>query len=157
VTYLLWSYTKTIHFFKCLWLIDIKYVGRISYDLFVLRVYDLKSTDSTFLASSQLITSIHWPCHCSAHVYVAIHFCDSVRSFWVEANLCRFLLFLLLPNTDRIHKLIIIVCLFLYCPRRSNYQRERAVVLLFLYLPALSHDLDFQCHMSSRICVFMFY
>jgi len=37
-TYLFWSSTKTINFFRCLWLIDIKYVISISYDVFVLKV-----------------------------------------------------------------------------------------------------------------------
>jgi hypothetical protein len=36
------------------------------------------STYYTFLASSQLTTSIHWSCYCTAHVYVVIHFCDSM-------------------------------------------------------------------------------
>jgi len=34
----------------------------------------LLPTDSTFLASSQLTTSIHWPCYCNVDVYVVIYF-----------------------------------------------------------------------------------
>ena len=45
----------------------------------------------TFLAGNQLTTSILWPYSCTVHVNVVIHFCDSIRSFWLEANLCRFL------------------------------------------------------------------
>jgi hypothetical protein len=44
------------------------------------------------LTSNWKIKSIHWPCYCTVHVYVVIHFCDSMWSFWVEANLCRFFL-----------------------------------------------------------------
>ena len=44
----------------------------------------LSPTDSSFLASSQLTTSFHWPYYCTIHVYVVIH---------IDANLCRFLSF----------------------------------------------------------------
>jgi len=44
----------------------------------------LYPTCSTFLASSQLATSIHWPCYCTVHVYVVIKFCDRMWYFWVE-------------------------------------------------------------------------
>ena len=50
----------------------------------------LLPTDSTFLASSQLTMSIHWPCYCTVHDYVVIHSCNSMWSLWVEANLCSF-------------------------------------------------------------------
>jgi hypothetical protein len=33
-----------------------------------------------------------WPCYCTAYVYVLIHFCESVNSFWVEVNLWSLLL-----------------------------------------------------------------
>ena len=33
------------------------------------------------------------PCPCCVHVHVVIHFCDSMMSFWMEANLCRFILY----------------------------------------------------------------
>jgi hypothetical protein len=39
-------------------------------------------TDSTFFTSSMLNMCIHKPCHCTVHVSVLIHFCDSVWSFW---------------------------------------------------------------------------
>jgi hypothetical protein len=32
------------------------------------------------------------PSYCAVHVYVVIHLCGSMWSFWVEANLCRFFL-----------------------------------------------------------------
>jgi len=42
----------------------------------------LLSTNSTFLASSQLTMNIHWVCYCRNNVYVYIvHICDSVWSF----------------------------------------------------------------------------
>ena len=44
---------------------------------------------STFL-DGQLPINIYWPCYCTIHVYVVIHLCDSIWSFWMEANLCRF-------------------------------------------------------------------
>ena len=36
------------------------------------------------IASSQLITSIHWPCNCTFHVYAVILFCASMWSFCVH-------------------------------------------------------------------------
>ena len=42
--------------------------------------------------SSQLNMTFHWPCYCNVHIFVVIHFCDSVWSFWLEANLCRYLI-----------------------------------------------------------------
>ena len=36
--------------------------------------------------------SIHWPCYCTVHVYVVIHYCNGVLSFWFEMNLSRFIL-----------------------------------------------------------------
>jgi hypothetical protein len=41
----------------------------------------IKRTDSSFLASSQLSTSIHCPYYFTVHVYVVIH---------IDANLCTF-------------------------------------------------------------------
>ena len=38
--------------------------------------------------SQLLTTGIHCPC-CTLHIYVVIHWCDSVWSFWVNANLCQ--------------------------------------------------------------------
>jgi len=35
--------------------------------------------------------SIHWPCYCTVYVHVVNHFCDSMWSFWVEANLCLYM------------------------------------------------------------------
>ena len=57
----------------------------------ICKSISLSPTYSTFLllASSQLTMSIHWPCNCTVHVYIVIHFYDSMWSFWVEVNLCR--------------------------------------------------------------------
>jgi hypothetical protein len=54
--------------------------------------YDLSVTTNIFyhLASRQLTTSIHWPCNCTVNAYGVIHFLDSMWSFWVESNLCKF-------------------------------------------------------------------
>ena len=49
----------------------------------------------TFVSS--IVTTIHCPCywrHCTVHIYVVIHFCDSMWSFRVKVNQCRFLLFI---------------------------------------------------------------
>jgi len=53
---------------------------------FCLKSGGLYPAYPTFLDSCQLITSIRWPCYCTVDI------CDSVWSFWVEANLCRFFL-----------------------------------------------------------------
>jgi len=65
----------------------------------------IKSTYSSFLASSQFTTSIHCPCYCTVHVYVVIH---------IDANLCRFVLSF--------------VCM--YCRWRISYQKRRVGVPL---------------------------
>jgi len=39
---------------------------------------------------SQLTKNIHCPCYCTVHLYVVIHYCDSMWSFLVEANLYIF-------------------------------------------------------------------
>ena len=54
------------------------------------------STYYTFLASSQLTTSIHWPCYCTAHVYVVIHFCDSM---------------VFLSGTESVHVSFLLLCI----------------------------------------------
>ena len=61
--------------------------------------------------------SIQWSCYCIFQVYVIIHVCDSVRSFWFEAH-------------------VFIVCLHLYCHWIPNYQeREVGVPLTGKTLP----------------------
>jgi hypothetical protein len=55
-------------------------------------------TDSPFLASSQLTTSIRWSCSCTVLVYVVIHFCDSMWSVRVDANMCRLFNSLFISN-----------------------------------------------------------
>jgi hypothetical protein len=66
-------------------------------------------------ANSYLTMIIHWPCYCTVHVYVVIHFCDGVWSFWVEANLCRILLFVYIGIGYRVFSIStqdFIVCLY---------------------------------------------
>ena len=86
-------FLKSINFFGFSWLIENKSVRSFSYHFICVKSNDLKTTDSTFLASSQLTMTIHWTCYCTVHLYVAIHFCGSVWCFGVETNLCRFLWF----------------------------------------------------------------
>jgi len=70
--------------------IDIKF-ARIIFQAMV-----FKPTDSTFLASNQLTTTLS--CYCTVHVY------DSIWSYWVEAYFCR----------------LDIVCFYLHFCRRSR-------------------------------------
>ena len=81
-----------------------------------------------------------WPYHCcTVHVNVVIHFCYNVRSFWVEMNLCRFVL----------------VCLHLYWHCRSNYQgdgwdpTDRFNPSTF---SCLSQDLDHSAYILTFLC-----
>jgi hypothetical protein len=72
MTYIMfWSPMKTIHFFRCWWIIDIKSVRSISLNLFCPKSNSLNQV-STLLASSQLTRCIHWPCYCTVHDYVFI-------------------------------------------------------------------------------------
>ena len=120
---LFWSPMKTINFFICSWLIDMKSVS-ISYNVFCQKsnvflpsIFYLPS-----LANSQLTTNIHWTCYCTVHVYVVIHFCVDMWSFWIEANLCR----------------LYSICLYMYCLWRSSYQEGVVVIpLTGLALPCL--------------------
>jgi len=43
---------------------------------------------SSFLASIQLTTNIHWPGYCTVHVYVVIHLCDNM---WKRIFVCLFI------------------------------------------------------------------
>ena len=43
-----------------------------------------------YLVSSKLTMNIQWPCYCSCPWICCLYFCESVWSFWVEVNLCRF-------------------------------------------------------------------
>jgi hypothetical protein len=52
------------------------------------------------------IRSIHWPCHCTVHVYVVIHFCDSTVVFLSAIRAGFFLSFV-----------------YMYCRWRSRYQK----------------------------------
>ena len=83
MTYLLWSHTKTIYFFWCSWLINIKSGISISFDFVVPRV-----KYSTFLSISQLTTAIHWPCYCTVHVlfYFVVVFLSGSESMQVFFN-----------------------------------------------------------------------
>ena len=58
--FLHWSHMKTINFFKYLWLLYIKSVRSINYDLFGPKI--------------TTCTNIHWPRYCTVHVYVFIIF-----------------------------------------------------------------------------------
>jgi len=79
-----------------------------------------KHSDSSFQASSQLTASIQCSYCCTVHVYVVIHLCDNVWSFWVEANLYSF--FYPLPT--------FLYTLYMHCRWRSIYQDGRVVIPL---------------------------
>jgi len=93
MTHLFLCPTKTICLFSSLLLIDIKSFRSIIYDLLWIKSNGSYPTYYIFLANIQLATSIHLPCYCTVHIYVVIHLCDSMRSFWVEVSLCMFLSF----------------------------------------------------------------
>jgi len=44
-------------------------------------------------ANSGITCNIYWLCYYTVHVFVIIHFCDSMWLFWVEANMYCFLSF----------------------------------------------------------------
>jgi hypothetical protein len=94
-----------------------------------------------FLASSQLTTGIHLPSCCTVHVFVVIHFCDSMWSFYVKTNLCGF---------------FFIVCLYMYCRRRSSYEEGEVwgPIYRFILATFLCLSLDLQRHMSWYYFVF---
>jgi hypothetical protein len=99
-----------------------------------------------FLANSRLTTSVYWPCYCTIHVYVVIHFCDSMWSFCVQTNLCRF----------------VIVRLYIYCHWRFQLSREECWEPVNRFIPATfsvclkpgpgfqtKYAMDFLCLVSS--------
>jgi len=59
---------------------------------FCLNSNGLQITDYTSLASYQSVNYRHslTMLYCTVHVYVVIHFCDSMLSFRLEANLSSF-------------------------------------------------------------------
>ena len=88
MNYLFWSPTKIINFLGSLWLSYIKYVRSIIYDIFVLNLMVFYKQILIFLASNQLTTSIHLPCHCTVHE--VIYFSDSMTSFLTGSELVQF-------------------------------------------------------------------
>jgi len=71
-----------------------------------------KPTDSTFLVSSRSTMSIHWPCDS-----------DSIWSFWMEANLCRFFL------------MLIYICIAIGDPLTMYQEGKVGISLIGLTLP----------------------
>jgi hypothetical protein len=61
----------------------------------------------------------HWPWYGAVHVFVVIHICDNMLSFWVEANLFSFF-----------HHLFICISCW-----RSSYQEERVGIPLTDLIP----------------------
>ena len=102
---LFWSPTKTINFFRCLLLIDVKSVRNIRYDFFVLRVMAFNQQILPFFADSQFTVNIHWSClYCLFMLsLIFIMACDLFE--W--KRICAF---------------FFIVCLYRYCSSRYNYQ-----------------------------------
>jgi hypothetical protein len=68
---------------------------------------------------SMFMLSFIDPAICTVHVYVVIHFYDSMWSFWVKANLCRFF----------------IICLYMYRCWRSSYNERRVGIPLSCLTP----------------------
>ena len=66
---------------------------------------------STISTTSQLATITHWPCNCTVHVLVIIHFYDSMWSCWEEVDVCR---------------VCFIAWLYIHCRWRSSFQEELA-------------------------------
>jgi len=75
-----------------------------------------KPKDYTFLASSQLITSIPWPCYCNAHVY-AVNF-----MWYCVCIFCSEVTFLM-------------VCLYMYCRSRYSYQEGMVGIKIISLTP----------------------
>jgi len=48
---------------------------------------------TSHLGNLPIFLYFYLSCYCAVHVDGVIHFCDSMRSCWVEANLCIFLSF----------------------------------------------------------------
>ena len=93
-----WSPTKTINFFRCLWLIDKNQL----YFCPNIQVFIQYNPRFLLVVTNKHLLTV--TAKCTVHVYDVIHFCDSMWYFWVEVNLCPF------------H----IVCLYLYSRWRSN-------------------------------------
>ena len=89
--YSFWSPTMTVNFFRCSWLFDIKFV---SFMTFCLKCIGLYPMGYTFLVSSELTTNIHCSCYYTVHVYVVIHFCESMCLLeWSESFIVFYRLF----------------------------------------------------------------
>jgi len=75
--------------------------------------------NNIFYIPSQLTTNFHWSCYRIFYICVIIHFPNSMWSFGVEANLCRFF-----------YRLFICLCSW-----RSKYQEGVGIPLTGLTLP----------------------
>ena len=67
----------------------------------------MSPTCSTFFANSQLITSVHWFCYCTFHVYVVIHLVSVIP---------------------------LSVCYYRFCRWRYNYLEGIALTVTYLWL-----------------------
>jgi hypothetical protein len=132
MTYLFWFPKKTIYFFSCL----LNLLDQLWY--FSPKSNSLYTNESTFLPSSQLTRSIHWPCNCTVHVYVSFFIFVIVCGYSrVETNLCR----------------LFIVWLYLFYHWKSNYQQGRVVISLTnLTLPQLLWLFQVRTWISDTIC-----
>jgi len=106
------------------------------------------SIDLRARASSQLTTNNHWhwPCYCTVHVCVDIHFCNSMWSFWVEVNLCRFCFY---------HLFNICISLDIQLSRGENWDpinRFKSTTFLWLFqgMSYIFNDvISFLCSVTS--------
>jgi hypothetical protein len=49
------------------------------------------SLDCSFLVVPSVFSNVYlWLCYCTVHAYVVIYICDNMWSFWMKANMSRF-------------------------------------------------------------------
>ena len=96
-------------------------------------------TDSISLDSSQLAMSIHWSSYFAVHVWVFIHFSDSVSSFCV----------------GKVRVFFSVVCLYQCCRWISTFQFSRGGPINWfsrkschVYVPVQSQNLEFHQYVS---------
>ena len=72
----------------------------------------VRSNQDNGTVNPGIMYNIYWLCYYTVHVFVIIHLCDSIWSFWVEANMYCFY----------------IVCLYIVCHWRFSYPLWEVVI-----------------------------
>ena len=101
-------YYRHLHTLYCLYVYSITDI----YTVLSICIFYYRHLHTLYCLYVYSITDIYT--HCIVYSYVVIHFCDSMWSFWVETNICSFL----------------IICLYMYCRLRSSYQKMRSKIPL---------------------------